>query len=121
MGVAERTARQRGSRIGLSVEPLGFVVAAAVTFAEDPVLMSVVWVTVVFLIAEGFENFVFTPWVMKEGVSLHPLTVLFSIMFWAAALGIFGALIAIPLTLIAKILLRELVLPLLDEYAAFIK
>ena len=59
----------------------------------------------------------FTPWVMKEGVSLHPLTVLFSIMFWAAALGIFGALIAIPLTLIAKILIRELVLPSVERLA----
>ena len=96
---------------------LGYAVAFVVTLAHDPGVWPLVWVSAVFLTAEVIENFVLTPYVMKEGVSLHPLTVLFSVMFWGIALGVFGALVAIPLTLIVKIVLTEYVLPSVDRLA----
>ncbi len=100
------------------VGPLvGFVAPVLVTLANQEGLMPVFWVSLVFLIGETIEGLVLLPWVMRGGVSLHPLTVLFCVMFWGAAFGVFGALCAIPLTLVLKILLREYVLPSVDRLA----
>jgi predicted PurR-regulated permease PerM len=104
----------------LSVLPLigpllGWVIAVALLLVDlgdsGNGVWLVVWVTVVYLVAEAVENFLLTPWVMKEGVSLHPLTVLFCVFFWGAAFGAFGALLAIPLTIVLKIVLKEYLLP----------
>ena len=96
---------------------LAFACAALATIAMHQELAPVAWAGLVFLLAEGIEGFVLTPWIMGTSLALHPLTMLFCVVFWAYALGLFGALVAIPLTLIVKILLREYVLPSVEKLA----
>ena len=55
------------------------------------------------------------PLIMQKGADLHPLTILFSVVFWGAIFGVFGALIAIPMTLFVKVLLQEYVMPEVRE------
>jgi predicted PurR-regulated permease PerM len=43
-------------------------------------------------------------------VGLHPLTVIFSMLFWSLVLGGFvGALLAVPLTAAVKVLFRRFI------------
>ncbi|MBK8976859.1 MAG: AI-2E family transporter [Planctomycetes bacterium] len=106
----------------LSVLPLvgpliGWLLAIGVSLVDLPGPLQLVWVTIAYVACEALENFVLTPWVMKEGVSLHPLTVLFCVFFWGALFGAFGALLAIPLTIVLKIVLAEYLLPQVQRLA----
>ncbi len=96
---------------------LGYVIAMAVTLSQDFTPYAAIFVSSVYLAAEAVEGFALTPWVMKEGIGLHPLLVLFSVIFWGSILGLFGALLAIPLTLVIAILMREYVLPSVNRLA----
>jgi predicted PurR-regulated permease PerM len=97
---------------------LGFAVAMALTLAETKAALGpAIGVIVVFGVAEFVEGFILTPWVMGKEADLGSLAIIFSVIFWGAALGLFGALVAIPLTLILKILYREYVLPSVEELA----
>ncbi|MHC4514147.1 MAG: AI-2E family transporter [Planctomycetota bacterium] len=97
---------------------VGFAVAMALTLAETQAALGpAIGVLVVFGVAEAVEGFILTPWVMGKEADLGSLAIIFSVIFWGAALGLFGALVAIPLTLILKILYREYVLPSVEELA----
>jgi predicted PurR-regulated permease PerM len=71
----------------------------------------------VFAAAEAFENYVLLPRILGESLGLHPVVVIFALMAGAASLGMFGLLIALPLTASIVILSRELLLPVLAEMA----
>ncbi len=47
------------------------------------------------------------PKIMGESMDLHPVTVLLSLIFWGMLWGIVGALMAVPITAVAKILLER--------------
>jgi predicted PurR-regulated permease PerM len=58
-------------------------------------------IVVAVLIGEGFlEQSVLTPNILSYQVGLHPLLVLFSLLTFGMFLGVFGLLIAVPLTAI---------------------
>ena len=64
---------------------------------------------------------------MGDSLGLHAIVVIFAIMAGGAALGMFGLLIALPLTASLVILAREFLLPVLadladrDEHSTIIK
>ena len=50
------------------------------------------------------------PKIVGDSVGLHPMTVIFSMLFWSLLLGGFiGALLAVPLTAAVKVLFRRYV------------
>jgi predicted PurR-regulated permease PerM len=50
------------------------------------------------------------PKIVGDSVGLHPLTVIFSMLFWSLVLGGFiGALLAVPLTAAVKVLFRRFI------------
>jgi len=51
---------------------------------------------------------VLEPKIMGENLDLHPVTVLMSLIFWGMLWGIVGALLAVPMTAVTKILLDRL-------------
>ena len=71
----------------------------------------------VFAVAELLEGYLFLPWILGDSLGLHPVVVLASIFIGGAALGMFGFLIALPLTAALVILVQELVLPALADFA----
>ena len=97
---------------------VAFVTALALTLAEQMSVTNMVLVIAVFAIAETVEGLILTPLVMKQGADLHPLTILFCVVFWGAAFGAFGILVAIPLTLVVKVLIQEYVMPSVRSVAA---
>ncbi|MEP2776683.1 MAG: AI-2E family transporter [Luteolibacter sp.] len=69
------------------------------------------YVGFVVLIFAGVQqiNSLFTaPKIVGDSVGLHPLTVIFSMLFWSLVLGGFvGALLAVPLTAAVKVIFRR--------------
>ena len=96
------------------VGPLvGWLCAFLVGILEHDVVGSLWRTGLVFWGAEMIEGYVLVPKVLGDSLGLHPIVVLFAVIAGGAALGLFGILIALPLTAALVILVRELVLPAL--------
>jgi predicted PurR-regulated permease PerM len=74
-------------------------------------------VGLIFALGELVEGYVLLPYILGDKLGLHPLVVFLSLTVAGAALGMFGVLLALPLTATAIILTRELVLPLARDWA----
>lgn len=72
---------------------------------------------IVFTVGELIEGYVLVPKILGDSLGLHPVVVIASLMVFGAALGMFGLLIALPLMSAIVILVRELVLPALRDFA----
>ena len=65
----------------------------------------VIAVIVIFLVVQQINSLVTAPKIVGDSVGLHPMTVIFSMLFWSLVLGGFiGALLAVPLTAAIKVL-----------------
>jgi len=64
----------------------------------------------IFVIVQQINSLVTAPKIVGDSVGLHPMTVIFSMLFWSLILGGFlGALLAVPLTAAVKVLFRRYV------------
>jgi len=72
---------------------------------SGPVAALVVFLGIV--IINGFAENVVKPRSMGSGLDLSVFVVVFSVIFWSAILGPFGAILSIPMTLIVKELVLE--------------
>ena len=62
----------------------------------------------IFVIVQQINSLITAPKIVGDSVGLHPLTVIFSMLFWSLVLGGFiGALLAVPLTAAVKVLFRR--------------
>ena len=62
----------------------------------------------IFFAVQQINSLVTTPKIVGDSVGLHPMTVIFSMLFWSLVLGGFiGALLAVPLTASVKVLFRR--------------
>jgi predicted PurR-regulated permease PerM len=78
------------------------------TFLGENPWAYVAGVGVIFFIAQQINSVVTAPKIVGDSVGLHPMTVIFSMIFWSLILGGFvGALLAVPLTAAVKVLLRR--------------
>ena len=65
-------------------------------------------VVAIFVVVQQINSLVTAPKIVGDSVGLHPLTVIFSVLFWSLLLGGFaGALLAVPLTAAVKVLFRR--------------
>jgi predicted PurR-regulated permease PerM len=56
-------------------------------------------VAAVFCAVQAFEGWFLTPRIMGRQTGLHPVAIIFSVLFWGTALGgIFGMMLAVPLS-----------------------
>ena len=70
----------------------------------------VVGVVAIFIIVQQINSLITAPKIVGDSVGLHPMTVIFSMLFWSLILGGFlGALLAVPLTAAVKVLFRRYV------------
>ncbi len=81
----------------------------AAPFGMSP-LAYVACVVGIFVIVQQINSLVTAPKIVGDSVGLHPLTVIFSMLFWSLVLGGFiGALLAVPLTAAVKVLFRRFI------------
>ena len=105
----------------LAAFPPGAVEVTAAAAEGPSVWVPILWALLrtggVFVAAELLEGYVLLPKILGDSLGLHPVVVLASIFIGGAALGMFGFLIALPLTAALVILVREMVLPALADFA----
>jgi predicted PurR-regulated permease PerM len=75
-------------------------------------------ISVVFAIAEVLEGYFLVPRILGDSLGLHPLFVFVAIFIGGATMGMFGFLLAVPLAASGLILVRELVVPAMEQFAA---
>lgn len=85
---------------------LSAVPALLLAFGEGG--MTPLWVLLVYLGIQAVEGNVITPMIMAQGMRLHPLAVIFSMLLCVAAFGVLGVLVAAPLVAIVGILHDEI-------------
>jgi predicted PurR-regulated permease PerM len=73
--------------------------------------------TIVFLVGQFLEGWILTPWLQGASLDLNAVTVLIAVLVGGAVGGLYGLMLAVPLTACAKILLQELALPRLTAWA----
>ncbi|MGY8689749.1 MAG: AI-2E family transporter [Verrucomicrobiales bacterium] len=62
----------------------------------------------IFFFTQQLNSLVTAPKIVGDSVGLHPLTVIFSVLFWTTLIGGFlGSLLAVPLTASIKVLFRR--------------
>lgn len=98
---------------------IGFLFAFLITLVstEGGLLMALLGTGLVFALAELAEGYVLLPKILGDSLGLHPVVVLASVFVGGAAMGMFGFLIALPLTAALVIIAREMVLPALADFA----
>lgn len=79
--------------LGLTVSPLTAVLAI-----------------VVFIVANQLEANLLSPMILSRSTNLHPVTVLLAIMTGLSLYGLVGALVAVPIVALFKVLLEDYVL-----------
>lgn len=66
------------------------------------------FVVLIFFAVQQVNSLVTAPKIVGDSVGLHPLTVIFSMLFWSVVLGGFvGALLAVPLSASVKVIFRR--------------
>src|SRR5690606_3483663 len=79
--------------LGLTVSPLTAILAIAV-----------------FILANQLEANILSPMILSRSTNLHPVTVLFAIMTGLSLYGLVGALVAVPVVALGKVLIEDYVL-----------
>lgn len=69
------------------------------------------WPSLVYAVVQILEGWVLTPWIQSQSTDLSAVTILLVVLIGGALAGVYGLILAIPLTACLKILSKELVLP----------
>lgn len=86
---------------------LGAAGVAAVALVETPEL--VIWAMLLLLVYQQIENYLVAPRVMNKAVDLSPASVIIALMVGGALAGLVGALLALPLAALIKIIFQDYV------------
>lgn len=91
--------------LGSSFVLISSVIAAFVQWGD---WHSVIPVFIVFLVGQGLEGYVLTPYLVGERIGLHPVAVIFSILAGGTLFGFFGVLLALPAAAVIKVLVNHM-------------
>lgn len=86
---------------------IGVVPAVLLGFTVGP--WAALGAVIVFIVANQIEGNVLSPLILSRSVDLHPVTVLLSIMTGLGVAGFLGAILAVPVVALGKLLLEEYV------------
>jgi predicted PurR-regulated permease PerM len=88
---------------------LGAVIAItpALLLAIPSGLLEVILVGIVFTIVSQLESHVLAPQILSKSTDLNPISIILAILSGLALGGVLGALLAVPLTALVKLLIRK--------------
>lgn len=86
---------------------VGAVPAILVSLMQDPSLTPILGIIIAFAIIQLIDNIVISPLVVAKSVNIHPLVVIFVIFIGQRMLGVLGMLIAVPVTGILNVIIKE--------------
>lgn len=83
---------------------IGGILPVVLALMHNPILA--LWVIIWMVIVQQVESSFISPQVMSHSVGLHPLTVIFSVLFFGNMFGILGMIIGVPLMGTLKVLFK---------------
>jgi predicted PurR-regulated permease PerM len=86
---------------------LGAIAVGIVALQQGPELL--LWSLLLLIVYQQIENFVIAPRVMRRAVDLNPATVIIALMVGGSLAGLVGALLALPLAALVKIIVNDFV------------
>lgn len=90
-----------GLIVGISIAGL-----AAIFQFQDPIYL--LWVGLVFGIAQMIEGMILTPLLVGDRIGLHPVTVIFAVLAGGQLFGFAGILLALPVAAVLAVIMRHL-------------
>jgi predicted PurR-regulated permease PerM len=94
--------------IGFGLGLILAILAGLLQFAaESGASHALIMVAVVYGSGQLIESFILTPRLVGERIGLHPLAVIFSLMAFGQLLGLFGVLVALPVSAVLLVALRR--------------
>jgi predicted PurR-regulated permease PerM len=87
---------------------VGMVPAVILGFTVSP--LTALLAVVVFIVANQIEGNILGPYILSKSTNLHPVTVLLAILIGAGMFGLLGALLAVPVSALLKVVLEEYLL-----------
>jgi len=86
---------------------VGVVLATLLSLAAYGLDIHLLWVALVFGGVQAIEGYLLTPRIVGDKVGLHPLVVIVALIAAGSLLGIWGMLLAIPVTATLSVLVHE--------------
>lgn len=86
---------------------IGVFLAIVLYIAEFQEWVGLWQVGVVFLIGQSLEGYFLTPWLVGDKIGLHPVAVIFAVLAGGQLFGFVGVLLALPVSSVLVVLLRE--------------
>ena len=90
---------------------ISIIPALLLAATATPVVLKLILVVAIFVAANQIEGHILSPLVLGKTTDLHPVTVVLAILSGLALFGIVGALVAVPITALGKLLLQEYYFP----------
>ena len=87
---------------------IGGIMPVVLALMNQPILA--LWVIIWIVIVQQVESSFISPQVMAHSVGLHPLLVIFSVLFFGSLFGITGMILGVPITASVKVLARYVLL-----------
>ena len=73
-------------------------------------IYSLISVVLIYGLGQIIEGFILTPKLVGDKIGLHPLAVIFALMFFGALLGFIGLLLALPIASILIVIGKKFLL-----------
>ena len=86
---------------------VGVVLAGMLSIMKFGISLNFLWTMLVFVVVQSIEGYLLTPRIVGDQVGLHPLVVMIALIVGASLMGIWGMLLAIPITAIMSVLGSE--------------
>lgn len=85
---------------------VGILIAGIAVLLQTQDPTNIVWVSLVFIIAQVIEGTLLTPLLVGDRIGLHPVAVIFSVLAGGQLFGFFGILLALPVFAVIAVILR---------------
>ena len=86
---------------------VGIVLSLLLGLIEFGLGPELIYVLLVFGIVQGIEGSILTPYIVGDKVGLSPLVVMIALIVGGSLMGIWGMLVAIPITAVMAVLASE--------------
>ncbi len=87
---------------------IGVVLATLTGLLQFGDLTHLLWIWLVFVVANVLEGNVFVPWLVGDRIGLHPVAVIFALLAFGQLFGFTGVLLALPASAALLVWLRHL-------------
>lgn len=87
---------------------IGVLLATLTGLLQFGDLTHLLWIGLVFVVANVLEGNVFVPWLVGDRIGLHPVAVIFALLAFGQIFGFTGVLLALPASAALLVWLRHL-------------